>query len=31
MYINTVLINVIITSLQEGHNKLFNKHHKTNY
>jgi hypothetical protein len=27
MYINTVLFNVIITSLQEGHNKLFNKHH----
>lgn len=28
MYINTVLFNVIITSLQEGHNKLFYKHHK---
>jgi hypothetical protein len=31
MYINTVLINVIITSLQEGHSKLFNKHHKKDY
>jgi hypothetical protein len=29
MYINTVLFNVIITSLQEGHNKLLNKHHNT--
>ena len=28
MYIKTVLFNVIITSLQEGHNKLSNKHHK---
>jgi hypothetical protein len=26
--ISIVLFNVIITSLQEGHNKLFNKHHK---
>jgi len=31
MFLIRVLINVIITSLQEGHNKLFNKHHKKDY